>query len=458
MIDTLCPTTLRAIDNALLRRLERPAPRYTSYPTVPEWSDSFGADDYHVALSRVVTCAFESLSLYVHIPFCRELCSYCGCNVVVTRDPARVERYLDAVIAELALVAARLGGRRALGRIHFGGGTPTFLDESQLERLWSAIVSGFSVAPGAEVAIEIDPVVTSAAQLTQLAGFGFNRISMGVQDFDPVVQAAVQRRQSIDETRVAIEHARAVGFGSVNLDLIYGLPHQTEASFARTMDAVVALAPDRVAAFSFAYLPEARPNQRRLTLAALPTGVAKLRLLAVAQEQLAAADFRAIGIDHFARPDDELARAAAAGRLWRDFQGYTTHRASATIGIGASAISDFGDAYAQNHHLLGRYESAIAAGAPATVKGRWLSDDDQRRRAVIVQLMCNGAVDLDSDGQAYFAPELAALAAEERDGLVSIRGGRLTLTALGRVFARNVAMAFDAQLAGAQPRRFSATV
>jgi oxygen-independent coproporphyrinogen-3 oxidase len=443
----------------LVARLEIAAPRYTSYPTVPAWSDAFGADDHARALVDAGAAADEPLSLYVHIPFCKELCSYCGCNVVITRDQGRVERYLATLGRELAMTAARLGRRRTLTRLHFGGGTPTFLDERQLEQLWSDITTQFTVAADAEVAIEIDPVVTRKEQLALLGSFGFNRISMGVQDFEPVVQRAVNRVQSVEETREAIAHARQVGFRSVNLDLIYGLPHQTTESFARTMDTIVALAPDRVACFSFAHVPAVRPNQRRLPLAAIPTGAAKLALLEVAQDRLAAAGYRAIGMDHFALADDELARAQAARTLWRDFQGYTTQRARATVAVGASAISDFGGAYAQNEHALGQYEAAIAAGRHATVKGIWLSADDRRRRDIITQIMCNGWVDLGADGERTFARELEALASAERDGLVAERGREILLTELGRVFVRNVAMVFDAYLTPTAGRRvFSATV
>jgi oxygen-independent coproporphyrinogen-3 oxidase len=442
----------------VLRRLEVAAPRYTSYPTVPAWSETFGPDDHARALAEAAD-AHEPLSLYLHIPFCKELCDYCGCNVVITRDQGRVERYLAALERELDLATALLGRRRSLSRLHFGGGTPTFLDEAQLTRLWTRITTLFAIANGAEVAIEVDPVVTTSAQLRLLGSFGFNRISMGVQDFDPDVQRAVHRIQSVAETAAAIAEARASGFGSVNLDLIYGLPHQTVASFARTMDQVAALAPDRVAVFSFAYVPTARPNQRRLPLAAIPTGSDKLALLEIARDRLAVAGMVAIGIDHFARPEDELARAQAERRLWRDFQGYTTRRAAVTVAVGASGISDFGGTYAQNDHALGKYEAQIHSGRLATVKGIVLSADDRRRREVIVQLMCNGWVDLGPDGERYFAPELAALATLERDGLVSARGREVALTELGRMFARNVAMVFDAHLgpAGGRPT-FSAAV
>jgi oxygen-independent coproporphyrinogen III oxidase len=443
----------------LLRRLEVAAPRYTSYPTVPVWSDRFSAIDHASALRQAGAAAGEPLSLYIHIPFCRELCSYCGCNVVITRDPSRVERYMAAVARELALVADLLGARRWVSRLHLGGGTPTFLDERQLSALWSAITSQFVIDTGAELAVEIDPVVTRPEQLSLLGRLGFNRLSMGVQDFDPTVQQAVNRIQSVEETAAAMAHARQSGFGSINIDLIYGLPHQTVASFGRTMDQVVALAPDRVACFSFAYVPSVRPNQRRLPQAAIPTGADKIALFETAQERLGAAGFVAIGMDHFARPEDELARAQAERRLWRDFQGYTTRRASVTVAVGASGISDFNGAYAQNEHALGKYEAAIAAGRLATVKGMWLDADDVRRRDVIVQLMCNGWVDLGADGERYFARELDALEPLCADGLVATRGRQVALTDLGRRFVRNVAMVFDAHLHrdGARPT-FSAAV
>ncbi len=447
------------ISQALLRRLDVPAPRYTSYPTVPEWSDAFGSADYARALAQAAASPELPLSLYVHIPFCKELCSYCGCNVVVTRDQARVERYLDALQAEITLVAERLGTRRRVSRLHLGGGTPTFLDEQQLLRLWRMLFGPFVIERDAEIALEVDPAVTRPEQLLLLASLGFNRISMGVQDFDPDVQRAVNRIQSVAETAAAVEYARSVGFRSVNLDLIYGLPRQTPASFARTMSEVVTLAPDRVAVFSFAYVPAARPNQRSLPLADLPGGEAKHRLQEVADEQLRAAGYHAIGIDHYARAGDELARAAADGTLWRDFQGYTTRRSDATVAFGVSGISDFGFAYAQNDHALGRYQAAVSSGRFASTRGRWLSADDRRRREVITQLMCNGRVHLGPDGLDYFARELDALRPLETDGLLTIAGPRLALTELGQRFARNVAMVFDAYLGAASPSRsFSRTV
>jgi oxygen-independent coproporphyrinogen-3 oxidase len=436
----------------LLRRLDVPAPRYTSYPTVPAWSERFGAADHAEALRRV---GKEPISIYVHLPFCKELCSYCGCNVVITRDQSRVERYLDSLEREIALAASLLGPRRLVERLHLGGGTPTFLDERQLLRLWRALTGAFTIARDAEVALEIDPVVTRREQLALLAGFGFNRLSMGVQDFDPDVQRAVNRIQSVEETAAAIEYARLLGFGSINLDLIYGLPRQTIERFTATMEKVVALAPDRVAVFSFAYLPEQRPNQRRLPVADLPSADGKDALLSAATRALESAGFRTIGIDHFARSGDELAHAADAGTLWRDFQGYTPRRFDTTVAFGATGISDFGFAYVQNVRPLGEYGGAIAAGELPTAKGMWLDEDDRRRRAIITDLMCNGRADLVDAGA--FERELAALAPLAGDGLVAIEGARLALSPLGRRFARNVAMVFDRYLhAGAQP--FSRTV
>jgi oxygen-independent coproporphyrinogen-3 oxidase len=449
-----------ALPPDLLRKLNVAAPRYTSYPTVPSWSEAFGDTEWAAALGEAGRDADEPLSLYVHIPFCRELCTYCGCNVIVSRDPAKADRYLSVLAREVALVAGRLGHRRTLSRIHLGGGTPTFLDERQLERLWTAITAHFRVASGAEVAIEVDPVVTRRTQLELLGSFGFNRISMGVQDFDADVQRAVKRIQSVEETAAAIAHARAAGFRSVNLDLIYGLPHQTVESFSRTMDTVVALAPDRVAVFSFAYVPDARPNQRKLPVAHIPGGEAKLALLTAAQQRLDDAGYERIGFDHFARPGDELARARRERRLWRDFQGYTTRRAAATVAVGLTGISDLGVAYAQTGRSLVQYEAAIDGDRQFITRGLRLNDDDRRRRAIIIDLLCNEQADLGADAKDAFATELEALAGLAQDGLVQIENDRqLALTELGRTFARNVAMVFDVSLRQPAVRRtFSTTI
>jgi oxygen-independent coproporphyrinogen-3 oxidase len=439
----------------LLRRLDVPGPRYTSYPTVPVWSERFGPEEHGRALARAGASAPDApLSIYVHIPFCRELCTYCGCNVVITRDAGKVERYLAAIADEAVLVAERLGARRSVSRVHLGGGTPTFLDEKQLFSLWMALTGPFQLREDAEQAVEINPVVTRPSQLALLAELGFQRLSMGVQDFEPSVQAVIGRVQTVEQTRAMMESARALGYRSINLDLIYGLPRQTKETVRASVRKVIELGPDRVAAFSFAFVPAVRPHQRRLPVADLPSGTDKLALFGVIRDELTAAGYRAIGMDHFALPSDELATAAAAHTLGRDFQGYTVERAPHTVAFGVSGISDLGDAYAQNVKSLSQYERAIADGRLATERGVVLDEDDQLRRQVIERLMCDFSVELDAR---RFAPELARLRDHARDGLVELDGGRITITPLGRLFVRNVAMVFDAYLDGGEAR-FSQTV
>lgn len=440
----------------LVRRYEVAGPRYTSYPTAPEWKNDFGPEAYAAQLDAAGRRdPAEPLSMYVHLPFCREMCSYCGCNVVVTRDPAKADRYLDHVAMEMGLVADRLGPRRGLAQIHWGGGTPTFLSEAQIERLWGEITSRFRVRPDAEVAIEIDPVVTTPAQLDLLRRLGFNRLSMGVQDFDPRVQQAVNRIQPADQTRALLEHARELGFSGVNFDLIYGLPHQTPEGWGRTLETILQMRPDRMAVYSFAYLPELRPHQKRIDRSWLPAGNQKLALFLQAYETFAAAGYRPIGMDHFALPSDELARAQERRALGRNFQGYTVSAASDVVAFGITGIADVQGAFAQNVHPLSRYYEAVASGSLATERGIRLTDDDKRRRAVITSLMCNFWVDLGDDG--YFSAERERLRPFEEDGLLRVEGSQVEVTPLGRFFVRNVAMVFDAYLAEGH-RTFSRTV
>lgn len=445
---------LPALDLELMSRLDVAGPRYTSYPTVPVWREDFDQAAYLGALDAASETA-EPLSIYVHVPFCRELCTYCGCNVVVSKEPGRADRYLDRVAREIALVSARLRERRRVARVHLGGGTPTFLDEQQLARLWQALTDCFAIEPGAELAVEIDPVVTRREQLALLASFGFWRLSVGVQDFDPEVQRAVNRVQGFDETAALVADARKLGFRSVNADLIYGLPHQDVERWGRTLDRVLELGPDRMAVFSFAYVPEVRPNQRKLPAEHLPRGADKLALFRLAHDRFVDAGYDDIGLDHFARPEDELARARARGELWRDFQGYTTRRASDTVAFGVSGIGDVGGAYVQTEKGIGAYERALAEGQLPIERGLVLSEDDRRRRAVIIDLMCNGRVELDPT---YFAPELERLGRHVTDGLVTLDGATVTLTPLGHVFMRNVAMVFDAYLEKQARPTFSRTV
>jgi oxygen-independent coproporphyrinogen III oxidase len=344
---------LPALTDEQIHRLDRAAPRYTSYPTVPAWRDDFGAADYVRALQIASQATAEPLSIYVHIPFCREMCTFCGCNALVSRNPARADRYLDAIEREVGLVAPHLSARRSVSRLHLGGGTPTTLTEAQLLRLWRILTAQFEIRADAEVALEIDPAVTSIGQLRLLRELGFNRISMGVQDFDPCVQRAVNRIQSVEETKRLVDAARELGYRSVSLDLICGLPKQSPEGWSRTLREVIAMAPDRLAVFSFAYVPDLKPHQRRLVQADLPAPAGKATLYRIAYDTLVAAGYQAIGLDHFARPDDELAVADREGRLWRDFQGYTTLRAPDTIAFGMSGIGNVGGAYVQsNHHLV----------------------------------------------------------------------------------------------------------
>ncbi|MCY1021007.1 oxygen-independent coproporphyrinogen III oxidase [Pyxidicoccus sp. MSG2] len=443
----------------LLSRYNVAGPRYTSYPTAPEWRGDFGSDALSERLSIAGTRdGAEPLSLYVHLPFCRSLCWYCGCNVVISKDAGAADRYIDHLVMELDLVAERLGARRGLSQIHWGGGTPTFLSEAQLERLWTELTRRFTPQPDAEVAIEVHPALTTPGQLSLLRRLGFNRVSMGLQDFDPLVQQVTNRLQTPEQTRALLEHARALGFTGVNFDLIYGLPHQTAARWATTLETVLAMRPDRLAVYSFAFMPDVLKHQKRMPADALPGARAKLDLFRAAYEAFVKAGYHPIGMDHFAVPEDELARAQSERRLGRNFQGYTVKAASDVVALGSTGISDVGGAYAQNVRPLPAYYARVAGGRLATERGIALTDDDRRRRAVITQLMCNFWTDLGDDGARYFAPELERLRPFEDDGLVVRSGTQLELTALGRLFVRNVAMVFDAYLSRAARPRFSRTV
>lgn len=445
----------------LLRKYDRPGPRYTSYPTVPAWTDAFGPEDYARKLREAAERGADvPLSLYVHIPFCAEMCAYCGCNVVVSRSREKHTAYVDVLRRELDLLAEHLGPRRRLSQIHYGGGTPTSLDEDLLLRLWETIREHFTITRDAEVAIEIDPVVTRREQIALLRGMGFNRLSLGVQDFTPEVQRAVDRIQSVEETEALVTYARHLGFSGINFDLIYGLPFQRLETFEKTIDEVLRLAPDRVAIFSYAHVPEARPNQRRIDASTLPVGPEKYALFAMARDKLLGAGYLAIGMDHFARADDELAIAQRERRLFRNFQGYTVRPAPDTVAVGASSISDVCGAYAQNARTLPPYEQAIAEGRFATVKGCRLDADDLLRRDAINSLMCNFVIDLRAlgekhgvDAATYFAGSLEKLREMEADGLVRIGSDLVELTELGKHFVRPAAMAFDAWLDRLPPTR-----
>ncbi len=442
--------TFPPVSPELLQRYDVPAPRYTSYPTAPSWNTEIGPAEYAAALKRAATRPDAPLSLYVHIPFCSERCGFCACNVVITRSREKADKYLGIVAREMDAVQEHLGARKTVSQIHWGGGTPTFLDERQIETLWNAITRRFTLAPGAEVAIEVDPVVTTRGQIDLLRKLGFNRMSLGVQDLDPTVQQAIDRVQSVEETRATLEHARALGFSGINFDLIYGLPFQTRETWARTLAQVLEMRPDRLAVYSFAHVPDVRPNQRRLPINGIPQGAEKLALFRMAWEAFMNAGYQQIGMDHFAAPTDELAQAQSRRALGRNFQGYTVQSANEVVAFGTSAISDIGGIYAQNPHSLPHYQDAVAAGNLAVDRGIRLSEDDVLRRGIISQLMCNFYVDLSA--VPGLDAEFARLADLEKEGFLTLRGRTIELTPLGRIFVRNVATVFDAHLPQQAPR------
>ncbi|HET8734591.1 MAG TPA: oxygen-independent coproporphyrinogen III oxidase, partial [Anaeromyxobacteraceae bacterium] len=371
----------------LIQKYDRPGPRYTSYPTAPEWSDAFKAGQFVQHLARA-DAEDGPLSIYVHLPFCREMCRFCGCNVVATHDRTRADAYLDVLEKEVALVTQHLPRRREVSQLHWGGGTPTFLDSRQLTRCHEIIARSFRFTPDAELAIEIDPAITTKAQIETLAGLGFNRISMGVQDFDAKVQEVVGRIQGEKETADLVEAARRNGFKGVNLDLIYGLPYQTPETWRDTLQRILAIHPDRLAVFGFAYVPWVKPHQRLLPQEALPKTEQRVELFLAAAEAFTGAGYRLIGLDHFALESDELARAQREGYLTRNFQGYTVRPATDTIAFGMSSISDIGGAYAQNSHRLKDWGDRVAAGILPVERGAAVTADDVLRRFVINRVMC----------------------------------------------------------------------
>jgi oxygen-independent coproporphyrinogen-3 oxidase len=449
------------LTDELVKRYDEPAPRYTSYPTANVWTPAFGAEDYGRKLEEAGREGKGSpLALYFHLPFCRSLCTYCGCNVVITKKRSAADDYIRNLALEMDLVAARLGERRRVSQLHWGGGTPTFLDERQLEALMGEIGARFELTPDAEVAVEVHPGTTSLAQIGLLRALGFNRLSIGIQDFDARVLEAIRRRQTVDQTREIVERARALGFQGINFDLIFGLPFQTEESWRASLERVLELAPDRVAVYSLAYVPELRPHQRNLRRDAMAAGRAKLELFRQAHEAFVTAGYVRIGMDHFARPEDELAQALAAGKLRRTFQGYTVKPASDLVGFGLTGISDLQGAFAQNVRTLPEYHERVSQGKLATERGYRLSEDDRVRRAAIEELMCQFSLDLGARGIASFEPELERFRALEREGLLVLCQGqtRLELTAEGRLFVRNVARALDAHLPGTTGTHFSRTV
>ncbi len=455
------------IPETLLRRLDVPGPRYTSYPTADRFVEAFGPTEYRQALAQraqgAVVGGVAPLSLYIHIPFCESVCYYCACNKVITKHHERGAEYLDALKIEIELHAELLGRGQAVSQLHFGGGSPTFLSDDELARLMSDLRSVFKLTPSAEVSIEVDPRTATPERLEHLAGLGFNRISFGIQDFDPAVQQAVHRVQSYESVESLISAARRLKFESINADLIYGLPKQTPESFARTIAQVARLRPDRIALYSYAHLPQRFKPQRRIMAADLPPPDHRIRMLGDAIAGFIGHDYVYIGMDHFALPGDALAAAKRQGRLHRNFQGYSTQPDCDLVALGVSSIGRMGATYSQNAKTLPEYYDALRQGQFPIVRGLTLTRDDLVRRAVIMALMCQGRVEFESIELAhlvrmkdYFAQELAALQPMVEGGLVEVSDASIQVTATGWFFVRGVAMTFDKNLQADKVReRFS---
>ena len=455
------------LDAELLRRYDIAGPRYTSYPTADRFVEAFSAAQYEQALAQRASGALVGggapLSIYVHIPFCESVCYYCACNKVITKHHERAAEYLQALQAEMDLTLAHLGRTPSVSQLHLGGGSPTFLSDAELGELMQALRGRFRLSPGAEISIEVDPRTVGAERLAHLRALGFNRLSFGVQDFDPEVQKAVHRLQSYESVAELMSQARALGFESTNVDLIYGLPRQTPASFARTIEQVATLRPDRIALYGYAHLPQRFKPQRRIDAAELPQASDKLSMLSNAIAGFIGQGYTYIGMDHFALPTDSLAVAKRQGRLHRNFQGYSTQADCDLIGLGVSAIGRVGVTYSQNAKTLPEYYDALRQGQLPVVRGLALTRDDLLRRAVIMALMCQGRVEFESIELAhlikmreYFHAELEQLRPLEQAGMVRLEPDAIEVTALGWYFVRAVAMVFDRYLQADRTReRFS---
>lgn len=438
----------------LLKKYDRPGPRYTSYPTAPYFHDGIGPDALIEHLkSDDNNRQNEDISLYVHIPFCDTLCYFCGCNMMVTHNQARIEEYVGYLIREMKLLGREISGERKVAQLHWGGGTPTYLPPDQIRRLGQALHEAFSFRDEAEISVEMDPRDLTRDHVQALREAGFNRCSMGVQDFDPAVQKAVNRIQPESITRQTVEWARELGFISVNLDLMYGLPFQTYEKFDKTLDQVLDLDPDRFAVFNYAHLPQMIKHQRLIKDEMLPPPEEKLRILKLSIEKLTESGYIYIGMDHFAKPNDELTVAMNNGTLYRNFQGYSTHAGLDLFALGLSSISMLSRLYVQNHKKMGDYFRAIDADTLPVMRGVTLTDDDVLRRRVIMELMCNFRLEKKTiessygiDFDDYFADALTNLKAFEADDLVELSDKDIRITTPGRLLIRNIAMNFDAYL------------
>ena len=439
------------VGEEFLAKYNRPGPRYTSYPTAPVWNDSFGPGDLERVFDEAES-AKTPVSLYMHIPFCESLCLFCACNVVIQKNKSVAPPYLDVLKRETERVSRAISKNRSVVQFHWGGGTPTYLSPEQIEDLFGFTRERFHFAPDSEIGIEVDPRVTSRAHLETLRKLGFNRLSMGIQDFQPEVQQAVHRVQPFEMTRDLLLCARRLGFESINVDLIYGLPYQTPESFAHTVDQIIGLSPDRIALFSYAHVPWLKKQQGSF-IGHLPEGMVKFEIFRTGLLKFVEAGYLYIGMDHFAKPGDELAVSQQKRTLHRNFQGYTTKAGADLYGMGITAISGIQSAYAQNHRDIPSWQKAVEERGLATMRGYHLSEEDRLRRAVISRLLCHTVLVKDEisrefgiDFDEHFAEELARFEPFREDGLVLLERGEIRATWLGRIFIRNLAMVFDPYL------------
>ncbi|WJW74525.1 oxygen-independent coproporphyrinogen III oxidase [Thiohalobacter sp. IOR34] len=455
-------------DSELIRRYDTSGPRYTSYPTAVQFSEAFGEAEYRAWAARSNQAAGRRpLSLYFHIPFCNTVCFYCACNKVITANRKRAQPYLDHLYREIRLQGELFDRERPVEQLHWGGGTPTFISQDQMRELMAVTAEHFNLLDDdtGEYSIEIDPREADASTIALLRELGFNRLSLGVQDFDPKVQKAVNRIQSEAETRAVLDAAREQGFRSTSLDLIYGLPLQTVDSFSRTLEKVIEMDPARLSIFNYAHLPQMFKSQRQIDAAQLPSPDEKLAILGHTIERLTDAGYVYIGMDHFAKPDDELAVAQREGTLYRNFQGYSTHADCDLVAMGATSISKVGDSYSQNLKALDAYAEALDAGRLPVFRGIELDADDILRREVITRLICNFELDYAAiedkygiDFKAYFASSLQALAPFQADGLLELEAAGIRVLPRGRLLIRNICMQFDRYLQGGRPERFSKVI
>ena len=439
------------VGEEFLAKYNRPGPRYTSYPTAPVWNDSFGPADLENVFEEAES-AKTPVSLYMHIPFCESLCLFCACNVVIQKNKSVAPPYLDVLKRETERISRSISKNRPVVQFHWGGGTPTYLSPVQIEDLFGFTRERFHFAPDSEIGIEVDPRVTSRAHLETLRKLGFNRLSMGIQDFHPDVQKAVHRIQPFEMTRDLLVTARQLGFDSINVDLIYGLPYQTPESFAHTVDQIIGLSSDRIALFSYAHVPWLKKQQGSF-IAHLPEGTVKFEIFRTGLLKFVEAGYLYIGMDHFAKPGDELAISQQKRTLHRNFQGYTTKAGADLYGMGITAISGIQSAYAQNHRDIPSWQKAVTERGLATMRGYRLSEEDRLRGAVISRLLCHTVVLKDEisqefgvDFDEYFAEELRRFEPFREDGLVFLDGNEIRATWLGRIFIRNLAMVFDPYL------------